>query len=221
MERSQLFEDMKKAIIEGDSQKAESLAKKSLQNQIDPRKAINSGFIPGIQEVGKMWEKGEYFLPELMTSANAMKSAMALLRPELKKSQVPTKSRGRVVIGTVEGDIHDVGKSLVASMLSANGFEVTDLGADVKLDKFLQSAQKKKAHIICLSALLTTTMLGQKRFIEMLKEKKLKTQYKILVGGAPTTQKWADEIEADGYAENALSAIQLALKVMGHKGSLQ
>lgn len=221
MKQNQLFEEMKKSVIDGDPKRAESSARKSLENQIDPNEAINNGFIPGIREVGKMWEKGEYFLPELMTSANAMKSAMAVLQPELEKNQVKTKSKGKVVIGTVEGDIHDIGKSLVASMLSANGFDVVDLGADIKLDKFLHTAQKEKADIICLSALLTTTMLGQKRLIDMLKERKLKTRYKVLVGGAPTNQKWADDIDADGYAENALSAVQLALNVMGHTDSIR
>lgn len=214
MDQKNLWDKMKKSIIEGDHERAESLAKESVEKKMDPNEVINKGFIPGIQRVGKMWEKGEYFLPELMTSAKAMKSAMAVLQPEMEKAKIKTKSKGKVVIGTVEGDIHDIGKSLVASMLSANGFEVIDLGADVKLDKFIESAQKEKADIICLSALLTTTMLGQKRVIDMLKEKNLAGKYKVLVGGAPVSQGWADDIGADGYADNALGAVKVALNVL-------
>jgi methanogenic corrinoid protein MtbC1 len=133
---------------------------------------------------------------------------MAILQPEMEKAQIQTKSMGKIVIGTVEGDIHDIGKNLVSSILSANGFEVIDLGADVKLDRFIETAKEEDADCICLSALLTTTMLGQKKLIEILKEKKLYGQYKVMVGGAPVTQKWAEDIGADGYAENAMIAVR-------------
>jgi trimethylamine corrinoid protein len=143
-----------------------------------------------------------------------MKAAMDILQPEMAKANIKSRSLGKVVIGTVEGDIHDIGKNLVASMLQANGFEVFDLGADVKLERFIEKAEAEKANIICLSALLTTTMLNQKRFIEMLRQKGLYGKYKVLVGGAPATRKWADDIGAQGFAENAALAVKAAQAAM-------
>jgi trimethylamine corrinoid protein len=210
MSERELLSEMEESIIEGDKEKARKLAEEALKRGLDLNKAIERGYVPGIQKVGDLWEKGEYFLPELITSAECMKEAMKVLEPELKKGQVYTKPMGKVVIGTVQGDIHDIGKNLVAAMLSANGFEVIDLGADVALERFIQKAEEEKADFICLSALLTTTMLGQKRIIEMLKEKNGHDRFKILVGGAPVNRKWAEEIGADGYAENAVAAVKLA-----------
>jgi trimethylamine corrinoid protein len=143
-----------------------------------------------------------------------MKAAMDILQPEMAKANIKSRSLGKIVIGTVEGDIHDIGKNLVASMLQANGFEVFDLGADVKLERFIAKAEAEKADIICLSALLTTTMLNQKRFIEMLRQKGLYGKYKVLVGGAPATRKWADDIGAQGFAENAALAVKAAKAAM-------
>lgn len=215
MEKEELLAGMAKAIIEGNKPEAEALARKAVQAKLDLNEVIDQGYVPGIQKVGDLWEKGDYFLPELITSAECMKAAMAVLQPELDKAKIKTRSKGKAVIGTVEGDIHDIGKNLVASMLSANGFEVIDLGADVKMERFIQKAEESGADFICLSALLTTTMLGQKRAIEMLKEKSLFGKYKVLVGGAPASQKWADEIGADGYAENAMLAVKMAKQLMG------
>jgi len=214
MEKRDLLEKMKRSIVDGLQDEAENLAKEAVKEQMDLNKVIDEGFVPGIQEVGVLWEKGEYFLPELITSAECMKAAIAVLEPELKKAQIQKKSHGTVVIGTVEGDIHDIGKNLVASMLSANGFEVLDLGADVKLEQFIDKAEQENADFICLSALLTTTMLGQRKLIAMLKEKGLSDKFKVLVGGAPVTQKWADDIGADGYAENAMTAVKLAKDIV-------
>lgn len=205
---------IQKAIIEGNKDAAEALAREAVEKKLDLNQVIEKGYIPGIQKVGDLWEKGEYFLPELITSAECMKAAMDVLRPELEKSHIKTKSRGKVVIGTVEGDIHDIGKNLVASILSANGFEVIDLGADVKLERFIEKALEENADFICLSALLTTTMLGQKRVIELIKEKNLKGRFKVLVGGAPVNRKWADSIGADGYAENAMTAVKAVKKLI-------
>lgn len=208
MNEKELFSKMKKAIIEGNKDEAEALAREALERKLDLNEVIEKGYVPGIQKVGQLWEKGEYFLPELITSAECMKAAMGILRPELEKAQIATQSLGKIVIGTVEGDIHDIGKNLVSSMLSANGFDVIDLGADVKLEKFIEKAEEDQADFICLSALLTTTMVGQKRLIEMLKERKLYGRFKVVVGGAPANQKWADDIGADGYAENAMIAVR-------------
>jgi trimethylamine corrinoid protein len=210
MSQEELFSRMKRAIIEGDKEEAAALAKEAIDEQMDLNQVIEKGYIPGIQKVGELWEKGEYFLPELITSAECMKAAMEVLQPGLEKAHIAVKSLGKVVIGTVEGDIHDIGKNLVSSILSANGFAVIDLGADVKLEKFIDTAEQEKADLICLSALLTTTMLGQKKLIEMLKERNLYGRFKVMVGGAPVNQKWAAGIGADGYAENALTAVEAA-----------
>lgn len=208
MSKEELFSEMENAIVQGDKEEAEALARKAVEKQLDLNEVIEKGYVPGIQKVGELWEKGEYFLPELITSAECMKAAMGVLQPELEKAQIETRSRGKIIIGTVQGDIHDIGKNLVSSMLSANGFDVIDLGADVKLETFIEKAEEENADFICLSALLTTTMVGQKRLVEMLKEKNLSDRFKVMVGGAPVNQKWADDIGADGYAENAMIAVQ-------------
>jgi trimethylamine corrinoid protein len=215
MSKEGILDRMEKAIVEGNKDEAEALAKDAIKQSMDLNEVIDKGYVPGIQKAGDLWEKGEYFLPELITSAECMKGAMSILQPELEKAQISTKSKGKVVIGTVEGDIHDIGKNLVASMLAANGFQVIDLGADVKLEKFIEKAEEENADFICLSALLTTTMLGQKKVIEILKEKNLAGRYKVLVGGAPVNQKWADDIGAAGYGENAMTAIKIAKKLIG------
>lgn len=210
MNKEELFQQMKKAIVEGDGTGAGRLAGEAVRAGLDLLEVIEKGYVPGIQRVGELWEQGDYFLPELISSAEAMKAAMAVLEPELQRSRLQVRTGGKVVIGTVEGDIHDIGKNLVASMLQAGGFEVFDLGADVKLDKFIEKAEAVGADFICLSALLTTTMINQKRFVGLLKEKSLRDKYKVLVGGAPASQKWAEEVGADGYAENAVAAVKLA-----------
>jgi trimethylamine corrinoid protein len=215
MNKEEILEKMEKAIVEGDKDKAETLAKEAIKERMDLSEVIDKGYVPGIQKVGDLWEKGEYFLPELITSAECMKGAMQVLQPELEKAQISARSKGKVVIGTVEGDIHDIGKNLVSSMLAANGFQVIDLGADVKLEKFVEKAEEENADFICLSALLTTTMLGQKKVIELLKERNLAGRYKVLVGGAPVNQKWADDIGAEGYGENAMIAVKVAKKLTG------
>jgi trimethylamine corrinoid protein len=214
MSKEEILARMGKAIIEGNKNEAEAFAKEALEKKMDLNEVIEKGYVPGIQKVGDLWEKGEYFLPELITSAECMKSVMNILQPEMEKAQIQTQSKGKVVIGTVEGDIHDIGKNLVSSMLSANGFEVHDLGADVKLEQFIERAEEVDANFICLSALLTTTMLGQKRVVETLKEKGLSDRIKVLVGGAPVNQKWADDIGADGYGENAMVAVKVAQKII-------
>lgn len=218
MNRETLLERIKNAVIEGDKQLSEELARSAVQQKADLLDAVENGFVPGIQKVGDLWEQGEYFLPELIASAEAMKSAMRIIQPELEKGGLKARSTGRAVIGTIEGDIHDIGKSLVASLLSANGFDVFDLGADVKLSRFIEKAQEVEADLICLSSLLTTTMMGQKELIQMLEGKNLRHQFKVLVGGAPVTRGWSEEIGADGYAENALSAVSEAKKLIDRKG---
>ncbi|MGA2532014.1 MAG: corrinoid protein [Candidatus Aminicenantales bacterium] len=210
MKKDELFQEMKKAIVEGDGASAGRLAGEAVRSGLDLLEVIDKGYVPGINEVGELWERGDYFLPELISSAEAMKSAMAVLEPELERSRLHARTAGKVVIGTVEGDIHDIGKNLVSAMLQAGGFEVFDLGADVKLERFVEKAESVGADFICLSALLTTTMINQKRFIALLKERNLRDRFKVLVGGAPASHRWAEEVGADGYAENAVAAVKLA-----------
>jgi len=204
--------EYKEAIVSGNIPKAKELAQKAVADKLDINKVIDT-FSEAIREVGDLFEEGEYFLPELMRSAEAMKAAMAILTPVIAEGK-DKRTSARVVIGTIEGDIHDIGKTLVASMLSAEGYEVYDLGADVPIDDFINKAIEVDAHLICISALLTTTMLGQKKLIDSLKEKGIRDKYKILVGGAPVTKKWTEDIGADGTAENAISAVKLAKKLL-------
>jgi trimethylamine corrinoid protein len=215
MTKTELYPKMSEAIIAGDGAAARALAEEAVRAGHDLPEVIEQGYVPGLQKVGELWEQGEYFLPELISSAEAMKAAMAIIDPELNRRHLGARMGGKVVIGTIEGDIHDIGKNLVASMLQAGGFEVFDLGADVKLERFIDTAEKVGAGMICLSALLTTTMMNQRRLINLLKDKGLREKYKVLVGGAPASRKWADEIGADGYAENAVAAVKLAKSLAG------
>jgi trimethylamine corrinoid protein len=208
---------MAEAVVAGDAEAAAGLARQAIDERLDLPAVIEQGYIPGLQRVGDLWEAGEYFLPELISSAAAMKAALAVFRPALEASGAAGLSRGRIVIGTIEGDIHDIGKNLVASMLSANGFDVIDLGSDVKADRFIDAAVETRAYLICLSALLTTTMLGQRRVVERLRERGLRDRFKVLVGGAPVSRAWAAEIGADGYGENALAAVKQAAALAAAK----
>ena len=213
MDADILLSIMTRSIIEGDREQAETLARDAVARGLDLNAVIEQGFIPGIQRVGVLWEQGEYFLPELISSAECMKAAMNILQPELEKANIRARSLGKVVIGTIEGDIHDIGKNLVASMLGANGFQVVDLGADVKLDRFISTAQEENADFICVSALLTTTMLQQRTLIAKLKDQGLSDRFKVMVGGAPANRQWAEDIGAHGYAENAMAAVQAVKKL--------
>ena len=215
MVKDELLRSMNDAIVAGDKAAAVALAADAVRSGADLLEVIEKGYVPGLQKVGELWEQGDYFLPELISSAEAMKAAMAVLEPELDRKKIEARTGGKVVIGTVEGDIHDIGKNLVASMLQAGGFEVFDLGADVKLERFVEKAEAVGAQIICLSALLTTTMTNQKRLIGLLRDRGLRDKYKVLVGGAPASLKWADEIGADGYAENAVAAVKLVRTIAG------
>ena len=206
------IEECKKAILSGDTKVAQNLAKKVIADNLDINSAIDT-FSLAIREAGDLFEEGEFFLPELMRSAEAMKAAMAIFEPIISEGK-ESRSLGRVVIGTIEGDIHDIGKTLVASMLSAEGFDVHDLGADVPVSTFIDKALEVNADIICISALLTTTMVGQKRLIDTLKEKNLRDKFKVLIGGAPVSKQWTKEIGADGTAENAVSAVKLAKNLL-------
>jgi 5-methyltetrahydrofolate--homocysteine methyltransferase len=196
------------AVLNGDNKTAVAVTREALAENADPIELIQKYMIPAMAEVGKRFECEEYFVPELLLSARAMKGALELLRPLLaERGAEPT---GRVVIGTVKGDLHDIGKNLVASLLEGGGFEVTDLGADVPPEKFVDAVQARNANVVCLSALLTVTMPAMRTTIEALKNAGLRDRVKVLVGGAPVTPQFAKEIGADGYGENASVAVNLA-----------
>jgi len=207
---SDLLAQITTSIVNGDPDQTLALTKTAIGAGLEPMSIIDDGLLPGMRIVGEKYSSGEYFLPNLIVSANGMKHAMQLLEPELKARRQTPKSAGTVVIGTVKGDIHEIGKSLVATMLSANGFAVHDLGVDVPIDKFVAATQASGATLVGLSALLTTTMGVQRKVIDALKAAGLRDKVKVMVGGAPVSQRWADEIGADGYAEDAVGAVKLA-----------
>jgi corrinoid protein of di/trimethylamine methyltransferase len=206
------FEAMRQAVVDGDVDGAQALAEQALAAGLEPLAVIERGFSEGIREVGELWEEGEYFLPELIQGAEAMKAAMAVLRPALEAGRGPDASVGAVVIGTVQGDLHDIGKSLVATLLAAHGFEVHDLGADVPVEAFVAKARQTGARIVAASALLTTTMPVQQRLVQALAAAGLEAR--VMVGGAPTSPAWAAEIGAE-HAENAQRAVELARRLVG------
>ena len=210
-----LFSAMAQSIIDGEQEQAEELARQALEQDIDPLEAINQGYIAGISHVGQQFSCGEAFLPELVMAGEAMKAALAVLEPEMARRGTQRQVLGRVVLATVKGDIHDIGKTLVGTMMSASGFQVFDLGSDVPLPKIVAKAQEVSADIVGLSALLTTTMVNQRAAIQQLIEAGLRDKVKVMVGGAPVTQSWAQEIGADGYSEDAAGAVAVAKKLLG------
>ncbi len=211
----ELFKKMSQSIIDGDSDAALELAKESISANINPLDAITKGFVVGVNTVGAAFGRGEAFLPELVMAGEAMKAAVGILDPELKKRGTERKMLGKVVIATVEGDIHEIGKSLVATMLGASGFEVYDLGVDTSSEKIIGKALEVNADIIAMSALLTTTMVKQKEVIDELEKEGLRKRVKIMVGGAPVTRDWVNAIGADGFSEDAIGAVAIAKHLMG------
>jgi corrinoid protein of di/trimethylamine methyltransferase len=210
---TELLAQITASLVAGDPDAAVEGTRQALAAGVEPLAIIEGGLVPGMRVVGDKYASGEYFLPNLIVSASGMKQAMALLDPELKARRQAVKSAGTVVIGTVRGDIHEIGKSLVATMLTANGFEVHDLGVDVPADAFVARVRETGANLVGLSALLTTTMHGQKDVIHALETAGLRGQVKVMVGGAPVNKKWADEIGADGWAQDAVAAVDLATRL--------
>jgi 5-methyltetrahydrofolate--homocysteine methyltransferase len=206
------WKQLSEAVITGDAKTAHALTEQALAEGADPLRLVNECLVPAMDDVGRRFECSEYFVPELLISARAMKAALELLRPRLTARGA--KPAGRVAIGTVKGDLHDIGKNLVASLLEGGGFEVIDLGVNVSPEKFIDTVREKNANIIAMSALLTTTMPAMRATIEALRRAGVRNQVKVLVGGAPITQKYAQEIGADGYSENAVGAVALAKQAL-------
>jgi corrinoid protein of di/trimethylamine methyltransferase len=216
--QTELFQAMAQSIIDGDSDAATALAQQSIGQGINPLEAINQGFVVGVNHVGDAFSRGEAFLPELVMAGEAMKSAVSTLEPEMARRGTQRAVHGTVVLGTIAGDIHDIGKTLVGTMLSASGFKVHDLGVDVPITVLIEKALEVKADIIGVSALLTTTMVRQRDVIEALEDMNLRDEIQVMVGGAPVTREWVAEIGADGYSEDAIGAVVVAKQLLGVEG---
>jgi corrinoid protein of di/trimethylamine methyltransferase len=205
------YAELYDAILNGNAKRAEEVTKAALAEKADPTELVRKYMIPAMDEVGKRFECNEYFVPELLIAARAMKTSLELITPLL--ADAGAEPVGRVVIGTVQGDLHDIGKNLVASMLEGGGFQVVDLGVDVPPERFVEAAKEKDGTIVALSSLLTTTMTMMKHVIEALEKAGLRSKTKVMIGGAPITQQYADEIGADGFSDNASAAVALARKL--------
>lgn len=203
-----LIEEVRDAVIDGDARGTVARIERALDDGVDPERILRDGLIAGMAQVGRLYEEGEYFVPEMLISARAMSSALVVLRPRLASEGVV--SSGKVVIGTVRGDLHDIGKSLVVMMLEGAGFEVVDLGIDVPPERFVQAVVDEAPQIVALSALLTTTMLNMSEVIQALEAAGLRRQVKVMIGGAPISRSFADQIGADGYSADAAGASRLA-----------
>ena len=213
----ELFQAMRQSIIDGAPDTARSLAETGLQMGIAPLAAIHEGYVPGMNHVGEQFAQRRLFLPDMVAAAEAMKAAMSVLEPELKKLGTDRPSAGTIVMGTAKGDIHEIGKTLVGTLLGANGFVVHDLGVDVSAEKFAAAAHELRADVVGVSALLTTTMKGQKGVTELFDREGLRPQVKVIIGGAPVTRQWSEEIRADGFAKDAVSAVSLVQRLLQGK----
>lgn len=211
-----IYEDIREAIMDGDNELVAELCQKVLDEKLSATEAAEKGLIKGVEEIGRLWTEGEAFLPDVMMSAEAMKVGFDMLEKELAAAESEgevSKRKGKIIIGTVKGDIHDIGKNILAAMLQSAGFDVYDIGFDKEASDFSEKAEEVGADIIGASALLSTTMEEQRKLVNYLKEQNLWDKYKFIIGGGPTTQAWADEIGADGWAETAQDAVKLCEKL--------
>ena len=204
-----IYARMRNSIQEYDEAEAAAAATEAVAAGLNPVEAVEKGFAGAIRELGEAFDRMDIFLPQLVMAADAMKAGVAVLEEAMQASGGKLKKKGVVVLGTVEGDIHDIGKTVVGAMLQANGYEVHDLGVDVPSPRFIQAAEDLGANVIALSALLSTTMLHQRDVTELLRNKGLQDKYFVIIGGAPVTQQWADEIGADAYALHAVEAVRV------------
>ena len=215
MNADQIFAELKEAIIHTDEDRAASAASDLVAQGIDPLAGIEKGLSEGMSIIGDKFNRGECYLPELIRAGNAFNAAIRVLAPEIAKRGQTQARTGVVVIGTVKGDIHKIGKDILAMLLKTRGFDIHNLGEDVAMSTFVNKAAELDADIIAMSSLLTTTMPSQKEVIDLLKEKGIRENYKVLVGGGPVNQQWADEIGADGYTETAEEAVRMAADIVG------
>lgn len=217
-QKKEILDRLRAAVVAGDENLVREIVKEAIEKDVEPLEAIESGLIPAIREVGEKFEKMELFLTDMMMAAEAMKAGMNLLLPKIPKEKIPR--RGTVVAGTVKGDIHEIGKNVLAALLVAGGFDVHDLGSDVPASQFVKKAEEVGADIIAASALMTTTLPGQKDILDYLKAVAKRSEHLVLVGGGPTTAEWAEEIGADGYGETAMDGVKIALRKMEEKAKM-
>jgi len=215
--QAQTVAAMRQSVIDGAPDTASVLAQAALQEGLHPLEIIDEGYVPAMEFVGEQYAQRKMFLPDMLASAEAMKAAMNVLEPELKRQGAERPVVGTVVLGTTKGDIHEIGKTLVGTLLTAHGFRVHDLGVDVSAEQFALKAREYGADLVGISALLTTTMRGQKTVIESLVREGLRSRVKVIVGGAPVTRQWAEEIGADGYGKDAVSAVALVKSLLQHE----
>lgn len=208
-------EELREAVLEFDEEKAAKAAQKWLESKSDPYRAITEVLTPAIQEMGERFERGEAFLPELIMATDAMNVAVKILEKDISKEKMERTKKGRIIIGTVKGDIHNIGKNIVSIMLMTAGYDVIDLGVDVEPSKFVEEAERSGSQMILASALMTFTALNMKKIVEYLEMEGVRKKYKIIFGGGPLTETWAKEMGADGYAPDALKAVELINRMIG------
>ncbi len=217
MDKDQLFEKLAAAVVDGAEEEAIALAKTSVADHIDPLEAIEKGLSRGMEIIGRRFECGDAYLPELLMAAAGFNAAMTVLKPEIEAQKKQIVKLGKVLIGTVKGDVHSIGKDIVTSVLDTGGFEVVDIGVDNPSLKIIQEAERSQADVIALSSMMTTTMPAQREVIERLKEMGLREKYFVIIGGGPVNQEWADRIGADGYGKSAIDAVALVKSLMAGK----
>jgi len=220
MSETKLFEAMRQSVIDGAPETARTLAETGVKTGVDLLRAIHDGYVSGMSCVGEQFGQRRMFLPDMVAAAEAMKAAMGVLEPELNRLGTERPSSGTIVLGTAKGDIHEIGKTLVGTLLGANGFRVHDLGVDVPVEKFAAAAHELRADVVGVSALLTTTMNGQKKVIEFFDREGLRPKIKVIIGGAPVTRQWAEEIRSDGFAKDAVSAVALVRRLTQETGDV-
>lgn len=207
------YGQIKKAVVGFETEKVKELVKEILKKGIKPKEILEQGLIAGMKEVGRLFETKEYYVPEVLLASEAFYAGFELVRPLIAKTEAPKK--GKIVIGVVQGDIHDIGKNIVKVMLEASGYEIIDLGKDVPNEKFIETVAQHQSQILALSSLMTTTMIQMETVIKLLNKKKLRKNVKVIIGGAPINQEYADKIGADGYAQDASGAVRLVDKLLG------
>ena len=217
MDKEQILEKLAAAVVDGEEEEAKILARAAVNSQVEPLEAIEKGLSKGMEIVGGQFDSGEVYLPELLMAAASFNAAMAILTPEIEAQKKQVAKMGKVLIGTVKGDVHSIGKDIVASVLDTSGFEVMDMGVDNSSLEIIQEAEKIHADVIALSSLMTTTMPGQKEVIDMLKEMGLREKYFVIIGGGPVNQTWADRIGADGYGRSAIDSAALVKELIAGK----
>ena len=217
MGEKDIFKRLADAVIDGVQEDIRDIAKEAIEAQIDPLDAVEQGLSEGMKVVGNRFESGEIFLPEMLIAADTFNAAMDVLKPVIESQNKEIKKAGKVMIGTVKGDVHSIGKNIVATVLETNGFEIVDVGVDQQSLSIIEEAEKEGADVIALSALMTTSMPGQKEVIEVLNEMGLRKKFYVIVGGGPVNAEWAEEIGADGYGETAFHAVEVIKRLIGKK----